>query len=461
MSPLPRHLLRDEPLARLAAAGDRSAFEVLFARYRSALLRCSRSIVRNDHDAEDVVQSTALKALAGLGRRRDGVPFRPWLFRIAYNEAITVLRGRRARPASELELTVAHTDPGPAQQTLARAELRALIDDLAQLTEGQRTALLLRQFNGASYDEIARVLRTTPIAARRSVSTARGNLAAFAEGRDAGCAGIQLTIAAGDRRTMRSLAVGAHLRSCPVCREHARHPGRGARAAALVPVGVWELLGALRGALAPAGAGLTDGLGAPAAKALALAAAVTAGVGAGVGSLHRHAHHEQLAAAPPASKRAAVTHRRAPVHHAVHHVAASPVPTTHTTPIPATHTVAAPVHATHTTQTAPTRTAHYTFVAHAVSQPADVSHHVVSPRNDAAHGAPSPVGAPPPAPSEGDTASAGYGGAPQADDQPPMGNDAAPVGHDGRSGGMGGSAPDAHMDSSQVGPHNDSPGPSM
>jgi RNA polymerase sigma factor (sigma-70 family) len=366
MSPLPRHLLRDEPLARLAADGDGPAFDVLFGRYRTQLLRCSRAIVRHDHDAQDVVQSTALKALAGLPRRRDGVPFRPWLFRIAYNEAISVLRTRRARPAAELERTVAHPAPGPAQHALQRAELRALIDDLDQLTDGQRTALLLRQLNGFSYEEIADVLQTTPLAARRSVSTARGNLAAFAHGRDAGCASILLTLAAGDRRAMRTLAVRAHLRSCESCRAQAARPGRGARAAAFIPVPVWELLAALRGMLTPAGAGVSDGLGAPVTKALAVAAAVTVGAGAGVGSLHAPTH---------TSSSAGATNARAQVPAVRHRARSHAAPAT-----PAIQTTSAPGVVTTAIASAPVRevaSVHHTPVAHshrvAVSASADAT----------------------------------------------------------------------------------------
>ena len=137
MSPFPRHLLRDEPLARLAADGDGPAFDVLFGRYRTQLLRCSRSIVRNDHDAQDVVQSTALKALAGC--RDDATAFRsPWLFRIAYNEAISLLRTRRARPAAELEQTIAHPEPGPAQQALQRRATGAIDDPTSSPTASAR-----------------------------------------------------------------------------------------------------------------------------------------------------------------------------------------------------------------------------------------------------------------------------------------------------------------------------------
>ncbi len=510
MSSLPRHLLRDEPLARLAADGDGPAFDVLFGRHRTQLLRCSRSIVRNEHDAQDVVQSTALKALAGLPRRRDGVPFRPWLFRIAYNEAISVLRTRRARPAEALERTVAHPAPGPAQHALDRAELRALIDDLGQLTDGQRTALLLRQLNGFSYEEIADVLHTTPLAARRSVSTARGNLAAFAHGRDAGCASIRLTLAAGDRRAMRTHAVRAHLRSCESCRAQAARPGRGARAAAFIPVPVWELLAALRGMLTPAGPGVSDGLGAPVTKALAVAAAVTVGAGAGVGSLHPSSDTGSSGRA--ANERAQVSAVR---HHSAHSHAAAATHTTQTASATAvaraatTRTTSAPIRAAasaiHSHRVAASfpaahATAHrrgsgtagvHGAVAASTPVTHDVSRHDdrAAKRHTASHAAaPDDTSAPVHRSEPVDTSAPVHTSAPASrnppieasepfrsapshsapiHDAPPTGGDTAqdqsfpnpPPDTDGPSAPQAGGPSGAHMDSSQVSPHNGSPAP--
>src|SRR5215468_3606857 len=102
MALAPLQLLGDERLAQLAATGDRRAFDVLFERHRRGLERSARSIVGNEHDAQDVLQSTALKAFVNLGGRSSDAPPRSWLYRIATNEAITVLRRRRARPADEL-----------------------------------------------------------------------------------------------------------------------------------------------------------------------------------------------------------------------------------------------------------------------------------------------------------------------------------------------------------------------
>ena len=85
----------DERLARLSAAGDEAAFGVLYERHHQALYRYCRSIVRDEHDAQDALQGAMASALAGAGTWRPGVPVRAWLFRIAHNEAVSLLRRRR------------------------------------------------------------------------------------------------------------------------------------------------------------------------------------------------------------------------------------------------------------------------------------------------------------------------------------------------------------------------------
>src|SRR6201995_4092672 len=87
--------LADERLAQLVAAGCGRAVAGLYDRYHQPLYRYCRSMLRNDQDAQDALQSTFAAALAALQESKRNAPFRPWLFRIAHNEAITVIRRRR------------------------------------------------------------------------------------------------------------------------------------------------------------------------------------------------------------------------------------------------------------------------------------------------------------------------------------------------------------------------------
>src|SRR5436305_6733681 len=129
MARAPLQLLGDERLAQMAVAGDRRAFDVVFERHRRGLERCARSIVGHEHDAQDALQSTALKAFVGLPTRGAGAPLRPWLYRIATNESITVLRRRRARPSEELGELLPDITGGPEELLIVREDLRLLLED--------------------------------------------------------------------------------------------------------------------------------------------------------------------------------------------------------------------------------------------------------------------------------------------------------------------------------------------
>ena len=92
----------DEALASRAAAGNDAAFTALYERYHGPLLGYCRSILLDAEDAHDATQSALENALRALPRREPGRPLRPWLYRIAHNEAINIVRRRqpagRARP---------------------------------------------------------------------------------------------------------------------------------------------------------------------------------------------------------------------------------------------------------------------------------------------------------------------------------------------------------------------------
>src|SRR5947209_13764414 len=94
--PLPAGLLGDERLGRLVAAGHERAFAVIYERYHQTLYRYCRSLLRDEADAQDALQSTFAAAFAALRRGQRDAPIRPWLFRIVHNESITVLRRRRS-----------------------------------------------------------------------------------------------------------------------------------------------------------------------------------------------------------------------------------------------------------------------------------------------------------------------------------------------------------------------------
>lgn len=281
----------DEALAGRAAAGDEAAFAVLYERYQGPLLGYCRSILLDAEDAGDATQSALEKALRALPRREPGRPLRPWLYRIAHNEAINIVRRRQAFPDAGLATESLLTVPGPEVGAEQRTRLAQLVDDLRTLPERQRGALVMRELSGLSYDEIGAALGVSNEAARRAVFDARSALHEALDGRAAQCTSVRRTLSDGDRRRLRARGMRAHLRSCDDCATFER--AIGARQSDLHALGPWlggsaalGLIGIAGGSGAGAmlaaggsggavvaGGGLWTGLPA-AAKGLAVAAVV-------------------------------------------------------------------------------------------------------------------------------------------------------------------------------------------
>jgi RNA polymerase sigma factor (sigma-70 family) len=287
-------LLTDERLARLAAKGDRMAFEAIFDRYHQELYRYCVSLLRNREDAADALQSTMMRALRALDGDNRDISLRPWLYRIAHNESMTLLR--QARPDRDRESAVTAVNDVEASAS-TRARLAALLSDIRDLPDRQRGALVMRELSGLGYEEIADALDTSPAGAKQAVYDARRALYAMAEGRDADCDVIRRTLSEGDGRRFRGRMVRAHLRSCDGCRSFkeqidARESKLASFTPALPAAAAWQTLhGAFAGAglSGSTGAGFLAGVGTAAtAPAAAVAVAVVLGAGAvGVGELAR------------------------------------------------------------------------------------------------------------------------------------------------------------------------------
>ena len=214
---VPLGRLGDELLARQAAGGSERAFAALYERYHQPLYRYCRSIVRNNADAQDVLQSTFTSALSALRRDHRNAPLRPWLYRIAHNESISLLRRRSRESAQELLDGGSQLVASAADQAADRARWATLVADLARLPERQRTALLLRELSGLSHEEIASTLGTGVSGAKQAIFEARQGLAELVEGRAMSCDEVRRRLSDGDRRVLRGRRVSAHLRECHSC----------------------------------------------------------------------------------------------------------------------------------------------------------------------------------------------------------------------------------------------------
>jgi RNA polymerase sigma factor (sigma-70 family) len=205
---------RDEACARSAAVGDDDAFAELYTRYAQRLYAYCWTILRDEGNAQDVLQSTWLNAFVALREGRRSAPIRPWLFRIAHNESISMLR--RLEPA-ERTLRLSAPAPSAEEQALRRERLHQVFADLHALPERTRSAIVMRELCGLTHAEIALALETTVGGAKQAILEARRELQDFVAGRETACTQIRTKISTGDRRLLRGRSVRAHLRHCAPC----------------------------------------------------------------------------------------------------------------------------------------------------------------------------------------------------------------------------------------------------
>ena len=159
----------DRRLVSLVRQGYEAAFEEIVRRYNQALGRYAAAIVPR-HRAEDVTQDAFSKALLGLRDTEAEIELRPWLYRIVRNTALNDLRDQ---PLSE-ELDEALPGPGSAhEEAVRREELRELMTRLRALPEPQRAAIVMRELEGLSHEEIAASLGLSGGGARQTIYRAR------------------------------------------------------------------------------------------------------------------------------------------------------------------------------------------------------------------------------------------------------------------------------------------------
>ena len=168
----------DSAAAEQARQGDQRAFGVLVERHSRSVFRLAFRMTQNEQDAEDLVQETFLKAYKQLHRFDGRSAFGTWLYRIAANCSFDLIRSRKNRRERQTALTSETTDwldrvaaPDPSPERLARSgQLASLLKPaLAQLTELERTAFVLRHYEGRGIEEIAGVLGVQTNAAKHSI----------------------------------------------------------------------------------------------------------------------------------------------------------------------------------------------------------------------------------------------------------------------------------------------------
>ena len=208
-------LASDQRLAEHVTTGSDRAFEVLYDRHHKAILGFCRNMLGSLEEAEDALQHTFMAAYRDLRRSGPPAAVRPWLFVIARNRCISVLRARRELPAADVPERM--TDR-LATDLAVREELRAVFAGLARLPDDQRAALVLTELGDVSHDEIARILDCRTEQVKSYVYQARSALAADRLARDTSCADIRVQLAELRGGALRRTPLRRHLDDCPGCR---------------------------------------------------------------------------------------------------------------------------------------------------------------------------------------------------------------------------------------------------
>ncbi len=287
----PTALLRlqsDERLVALTRRGQHAAFEVLCARYQTRLLSFCRHMLASREDAEDVLQEVFAAAFnAVLADERD-INVRPWLYRIARNRSLNHLRRASAIGVDSMDIHYAEQGISTGDKVMRRESFRELIADVHQLPETQRTALLLREIDALSYEQIAHAMETTVPSVKSLLVRARISLAEAAEARKLSCDDVRLELGqVAEGLGKLSTPARRHIRGCERCAFFRKQLKDNNKALALImPVGplllAKKLLLAKLGSTASAGGAHVAG-GAGATVGATATASAGAGAAAGAG----------------------------------------------------------------------------------------------------------------------------------------------------------------------------------
>ena len=284
----------DERLVALVRDGSQPAFEVVYDRHHRGILAFCRHMLGSREEAEDAVQHTFMSAYRSLLGSDQPIQLRAWLYAIARNRCLSVLRARRERPADDLGEPATE---GLAAEVQRRADLQDMLSDLAALPEDQRAALVLAELGALPHEEIASVIGCPKDKVKALVFQARTSLQQSREARETSCQDIRAMLSELRGGSLRRTTLRRHLKDCAGCREFEAEVKRQRRAmAAILPVvptlglkesalasafGAKAAGGAAAGGLAAAGATAggtaAGGAGAVVAKVLVVATVATGG----------------------------------------------------------------------------------------------------------------------------------------------------------------------------------------
>ncbi len=275
----------DSHLIAMARAGNPGAFETIVDRYQGRLLGFCRQMLGSTEDAEDVLQEVFVNAYRAMLADEREINLRPWLYRIARNRCLNHLRKPTADAQESMDMVPAVEASSTAEKVHNREEFRQLLTDVGKLPETQRSALLLREMDAMSYEEIAQAMETSVPSVKSLLVRARISLAEASQARQLTCGEVRIDLAeAAEGLRKLSGPVRRHVRDCEECSDFRSQLRSNDKVlAALVPVGpLIALKGFIVSKLGLGGTGA--GGAATATGAGATGAGAVGGVGAALSS---------------------------------------------------------------------------------------------------------------------------------------------------------------------------------
>lgn len=150
----------EQALIAGAKAGDTQAFEMLVERYERQVYRAAYFILRDPDEAEEIAQEAFMRGYRAIRKFKEDQPFRPWILKIAVNQALTASRKlKRRRETSVQSPTVVPSDFDIDEALIDRQRADMLIAALNQMQERERVVIYLRYFMDFSEKELAQYLK--------------------------------------------------------------------------------------------------------------------------------------------------------------------------------------------------------------------------------------------------------------------------------------------------------------
>jgi RNA polymerase sigma factor (sigma-70 family) len=224
----------DDRLVAGVRAGDDTAFEAIYDRYSQGLLAFCRHMLASRDEAEDALQHSFGAAYRRLRDSDSDVELRPWLYTIARNRCLSLLRARRSEISLDAAPAYGARTDGLADEVQRRSDLRELLEDVQRLPRDQRAALVLLELGDLPHEEIATVLGVRREKVKALVFQAREGLMRARRARELPCTEMREQLATLAGKVPRRSMLRRHVDRCPSCALFEAEVGRQRAGLALI-----------------------------------------------------------------------------------------------------------------------------------------------------------------------------------------------------------------------------------